>query len=237
MRVGVTSPGLQFDLPAAEPVRIPAGDALLDGDLARPRDARGLVVFSHGSGSGRRSPRNRMVAARLGDAGLATLLFDLLSPDEQAADERTAHLRFDIALLAQRLVGAIDWLGVQAPLRELGVGLFGASTGAAAAMVAAAKRPAQVQAVVSRGGRPDLASYALAHVRSPVRLIVGGTDTEVLALNRLAFAELATADKELLTVPRASHLFVEPGALDVVARLAAEWFARHLRPRPGVGSL
>jgi pimeloyl-ACP methyl ester carboxylesterase len=201
----------------------------LDGDLAVPERASGVVVFAHGSGSSRASTRNRRVAAALQDAGLGTLLLDLLTPAEEQVDRRTRELRFDIDLLAGRLVGATEWLGAQERTGRLRVGYFGASTGAAAALVAAARIPDRVGPIVSRGGRPDLAGDALARVTSPVLLIVGGADAEVLALNRSAAARLG-ADVDLQVVPGASHLFPEPGALDEVARLAAAFLTRHLPP-------
>jgi len=210
-------------------VRVSAGDVTLEGNLARPEDARGVVLFAHGSGSSRLSPRNRHVARVLNEAALATLLVDLLTPEEEAIDARTAHLRFDISLLAQRLVAATDWLAEHQDTRGLRVGYFGASTGAAAALVAAAVRAAAVGAVVSRGGRPDLAGRALALVRAPTLLIVGGRDAQVLELNREAFAQLS-CEKRLEIVPGATHLFEEPGALDRVALLARDWFQRYLTP-------
>jgi len=209
-------------------VRVPAGPVTVEGNLGVPHGARGVVLFAHGSGSSRHSSRNRYVARVLRDAGLGTLLIDLLTAEEEAVDRYTAHLRFDIGLLAERLVGATDWLARQPATADLPVGYFGASTGAAAALVAAAERPA-VAAVVSRGGRPDLAGDALPRVRAPTLLIVGGDDVPVIGLNRQALDRLGTADKQLVIVPGASHLFEEPGALEEVARLAAEWFARHLR--------
>lgn len=211
-------------------VGIPADGEVLEGDLALPARRAGLVLFAHGSGSSRHSPRNRYVAGVLQQQGLATLLFDLLTPQEEAVDARTAHLRFDIRLLAQRLVGATDWVLEQPATRHLALGYFGASTGAAAALVAAAERPEVVRAVVSRGGRPDLAGAALARVRAPTLLIVGGADVPVLHLNREAIRALGARDTRLAIVPGATHLFEEPGALAEVARLAAEWFARHLTP-------
>ena len=210
------------------PVEVAAGPVRLEGNLVVPDGARGIVLFAHGSGSGRHSPRNRYVAGVLQDAGLATLLIDLLTAEEEAIDERTRHLRFDIGLLAGRLIGATDWLAQRPETRELAIGYFGASTGAAAALVAAAERPRVVRAVVSRGGRPDLAGAALARVRAPTLLIVGGDDTQVIELNRQALAQLGAAEKELVIVPGATHLFEEPGTLEEVARLAAAWFARHL---------
>jgi len=189
-----------------QPVRVLAGPVILEGDLSLPKGARGVVLFAHGSGSSRHSPRNRLVASLLNEAKLATLLVDLLTPREEAIDLQTAHLRFDIPLLAKRLV---------------------ASTGAAAALVAAAERPQQIDAVVSRGGRPDLAGTALERVRASTLLIVGGNDYPVIAMNQTALARLHS-EKRLVIVPGATHLFEEPGALLEVARLAREWFERHL---------
>jgi dienelactone hydrolase len=208
-------------------VRIPADGVLLEGDLTIPADARGIVVFAHGSGSGRFSPRNRAVAAVLVDSGLATLLMDLLTADEEAIDIRTGQLRFDVQRLGQRVIATIDWLEADEAARDLPVGLFGASTGAAAALIAAAERPARVGAVVSRGGRPDMAGEALRRVTAPTLLIVGGNDREVLRLNQLALTALAV-EASLEVVPGATHLFEEPGALERVALLAREWFLRHL---------
>ena len=209
------------------PVRVPAGPVELDGNLGVPEGAEGAVLFAHGSGSGRHSPRNRYVAGALQDANLATLLLDLLTPEEERADLRTRHLRFDIALLAERLSGATDWLLENPETRDLRVGYFGASTGAGAALVAAAERPQAVHAIVSRGGRPDLAGDALPRVEAPTLLIVGGNDEPVIGMNREALARMR-AQRELEIVPGATHLFEEPGALEEVARLAAGWFARHL---------
>jgi len=208
-------------------VRVATGPVTLEGNLSLPEGARGVVLFAHGSGSSRHSPRNRHVARLLNEAKLATLLIDLLTSDEEAIDLRTAHLRFDIGLLAERLVGATDWLAYYPDTRDLRVGYFGASTGTGAALVAAAERPHVVGAVVSRGGRPDLAGPALARVRAPTLLIVGGNDFPVIELNRAALAQLR-CEKRLVIVPGATHLFEEPGALDAVARLAREWFERHL---------
>ncbi|MGH9182481.1 MAG: dienelactone hydrolase family protein [Acidimicrobiales bacterium] len=213
-------------------VRIGAGEATLDGDLALPEGATGVVVFAHGTGSSRHSPRNRHVAAVLEEAGLATLLLDLLTAGEEAVDRRTGHLRFDIGLLAGRLAAARAWLGAQPDASHLPAGYFGASTGAAAALVAAAREPAGVGAVVSRGGRPDLAGPALEEVRAPTLLIVGGEDHTVADLNRQALAGLG-AEAEMEVVPGASHLFEEPGALERVAELARDWFASHLGDRGG----
>lgn len=209
-------------------VRIDAGAVTLEGNLGIPEGAEGVVLFAHGSGSGRHSPRNRFVAGQLRAAGLATLLIDLLTAEEEAVDARTAHLRFDIGLLAQRLVGATDWLGQDPRTAGLSVGYFGASTGGGAALVAAANRPDRVGAVVSRGGRPDLAGAALAQVQAPTLLIVGGDDVPVIGLNETALQRLACRVKKLVIVPGASHLFEEPGKLEEVARLAADWFTRHL---------
>lgn len=207
---------------------IPAGGATLRGELRWADRPRGVVVFAHGSGSSRHSPRNRYVANALNRAGFATLLLDLL--DE--AEERDRENVFDVDLLAKRLARAADWVCVQPSLSGLPVGYFGASTGSAAALIAASERPERVAAVVSRGGRPDLADEHLARVRAPTLLIVGGADVAVLALNTSA-AERLTSVSELAVVPGATHLFPEPGALDEVARLATEWFERHL-VRPGV---
>jgi dienelactone hydrolase len=208
-------------------VRIEAGSVLLEGNLSLPEGARGIVLFAHGSGSSRLSPRNRHVAKLLNQARLATMLVDLLSPEEEAVDLRTAQLRFDIGLLAERIVGVSDWLAENPETRRLRIGYFGASTGAGAALVAAAERPEAVGAVVSRGGRPDLAGSALSRVRAPTLLIVGGSDVQVIALNRAALAQLR-CEKQLVIVPGATHLFEEPGALDQVALLASDWFERHL---------
>jgi putative phosphoribosyl transferase len=209
-------------------VRVQAGSAILEGDLVIPEDAVGVVLFAHGSGSGRHSPRNRFVARELQGGGLATFLIDLLTPEEEAADIQTAHLRFDIPLLAERLVAATHWLAADPSTRGLKVGYFGASTGAGAALVAAAVEPDRVGAVVSRGGRPDLAGDALPQVRAPTLLIVGGRDLVVLDLNRAAMARMR-AEVRLEIVPGATHLFEEPGALEAVARLARDWFLRYLR--------
>jgi putative phosphoribosyl transferase len=208
-------------------VRVPAGPVTLEGNLGIPEGATGIVLFAHGSGSGRHSPRNRYVAEALREANLATLLIDLLTPEEEEVDLRTRHLRFDIGLLADRLVGATDWLTQDPNTRNRQVGYFGASTGAGAALVAAAKRPEAVGAVVSRGGRPDLAGEALPRVAAPTLLIVGGEDELVISMNREAMEKMS-AEKELEIVPGASHLFEEPGKLEEVTRLAAGWFTRYL---------
>jgi pimeloyl-ACP methyl ester carboxylesterase len=206
-------------------VAVPVEDAVLAGDLKLPEQAEGVVVFAHGSGSGRHSPRNRFVATTLNEAGIGTLLLDLLTEEEEEADLSTGSYRFDIGLLARRLVGTVDWLRA-GPAASLPLGLFGASTGAAAALVAAAERPENIAAVVSRGGRPDLAGPALPRVKAPTLLIVGGNDELVLELNLQAL-ELLQAESKLVVVEGATHLFEEPGALEEVARLAAEWFLEH----------
>jgi pimeloyl-ACP methyl ester carboxylesterase len=215
-------------------VAIDERDATIGGILSLPPHAVGVVVFAHGSGSGRFSPRNQAVARVLVDAGLGTLLMDLLTPAEEAQDRVTGHLRFHIPLLTRRVIAAIDWLGADAlvgdlpeELRDLPVGSFGASTGAAAALIAAAERPHRVRAVVSRGGRPDLAADALPRVKAPTLLIVGGRDTQVIELNRWAQARLG-GESRLEIVPGAGHLFEEPGALEHVAALSRDWFLRYL---------
>jgi putative phosphoribosyl transferase len=210
-------------------VKVSTGPIVLEGNLGIPDDARGIVLFAHGSGSGRHSPRNRYVARRLRQANLATLLIDLLTAEEETIDLQTRHLRFDIGLLAGRLVGATDWLTQNPDTRNLRVGYFGASTGAGAALVAAAECPELVAAVVSRGGRPDLAGQALPRVAAPTLLIVGENDLPVIGMNRDALEQLRT-EKELEIVPGATHLFEEPGTLEEVSRLAAEWFVRYLNP-------
>jgi pimeloyl-ACP methyl ester carboxylesterase len=213
--------------PTSTPMRFTLGKARLHGDLCVPPDAAGLVVFVHGSGSSRYSPRNQSVARYFNELGLATLLFDLLTADEQSIDEITRQLRFDIPLLSQRLSGVVDQLGNDAGLRELRIGLFGASTGAAAALITAASRPADVAAVVSRGGRVDLAAQSLARVKAASLFLVGSRDLEVLELNRAAAARLQCVH-QLQVVPGATHLFEEHGTLEQVARLAGDWFVRHL---------
>jgi len=210
-------------------VEITLAEAVLSGDLTLPEGARGLVVFAHGSGSSRHSPRNRFVAERINAQGLGTLLMDLLTVEEEQEDEVTRELRFDIGLLARRVAQVVEWAGRQKELAELEVGLFGSSTGAAAALVAAAELPeGAVQAVVSRGGRPDLAGRALGLVRCPVLLVVGGYDEVVIDLNEQARAAM-TCETELVIVPGATHLFEEPGTLEQVADLAAEWLQRKLK--------
>jgi dienelactone hydrolase len=199
----------------------------LEGNLLIPKGATGVVLFAHGSGSSRFSSRNRYVAQVLRDGGLGTLLIDLLTAQEEAVDMRTAHLRFDIDLLAGRLVGAIEWLSRQPSTSNLRVGMFGASTGGGAALVAAARVPDRVAAVVSRGGRPDLAGAALPKVKAPTLLIVGGDDVPVIAMNREAYDQLR-CERRMEIVPGASHLFEEPGTLERVAELASEWFVKYL---------
>jgi putative phosphoribosyl transferase len=214
-------------LAAERPVSIAAGSALLQGDLVIPDRAAGIVIFAHGSGSSRHSRRNRYVASALQAENLATLLMDLLTSEEESIDAQTGHLRFDIELLADRLVAATDWLETLPETRTLRVGYFGASTGAGAALVAAADRQERVTAVVSRGGRPDLAGTALTRVRAPTLLVVGGRDPTVLRLNQEALASLR-AEAKLEIVPGATHLFEEAGALEVVAQLAGRWFGKYL---------
>jgi putative phosphoribosyl transferase len=208
-------------------IRVPLDHIELEGTLGVPENATGIVLFAHGSGSSRFSSRNRYVARVLRDAGFATLLLDLLSPSEEEVDEVTRHHRFDIAMLADRLVVTIDWLESDPSTSALNVGLFGASTGGGAALVAAAERPQRVGAVVSRGGRPDLAGDALARVHAPTLLIVGGSDEMVIELNERAMRQMRT-EVRLDIVPGATHLFEEPGALEEVARLARHWFSRYL---------
>ena len=212
-----------------EAVSIPVAEIILKGDLDVPPNAAGLVIFAHGSGSSRHSPRNQFVARLIRQAGIGTLLFDLLTDDEEAEDEVTRELRFDIGMLARRLVAATHWIMRRAETRDMPVGYFGASTGGGAALVAAARLGTKVSAVVSRGGRPDLAGRALPEVKSPTLLIVGGCDQVVLALNEQALAQLH-CEKELRVVTGATHLFQEPGKLEQVAQLSSEWFQRHLTP-------
>ncbi len=208
-------------------VVVGAGDAALQGDLALPAGAPGVVVFAHGSGSDRHSPRNRFVAEALAGAGLATLLVDLLTPEEKRIDEHSGRIRFDIALLARRLTGVVDWLGEQDDTSDLRIGLYGSSTGAAAALISAAERPERISTVVSRGGRSDLAGDALGRVRTPTLFIVGGHDLTVLELNR-ASIERMSAPTRLEVIPGAGHLFERPGALEQVSVLARDWFRDHL---------
>jgi pimeloyl-ACP methyl ester carboxylesterase len=213
---------------AIEAVEVPAGTATLKADLRVPSGARGLVIFAHGSGSSRFSRRNRQVAEFLGERRFATLLLDLLTEKEEVVDVVTTEYRFDIARLGPRVSAAADWAATRPDIGTLPIGCFGASTGAAAALIAAAERPATIVAVVSRGGRPDLAGEALARLKAPTLLIVGGYDEPVIDLNRQAMRQMH-AHVELEIVPGATHLFEEPGTLDQVADLAASWFARYLR--------
>jgi putative phosphoribosyl transferase len=223
------APVLPEDEIRAESVtlEIPAGNVTLTGDLEIPEKARGLVLFAHGSGSSRRSPRNQAVAEILREAGMATLLFDLLTTAEEAEDAYSGHLRFDIGLLSRRLAMVTEEIADSPRSRNLRIGYFGASTGGAAALRAAAALGSRVGAIVSRGGRPDLAGDALAYVKAPTFLIVGERDEDVLRLNEQAFEKLQCV-KSLAVVPRATHLFQEPGTLEEVARLAANWFRKHL---------
>jgi len=207
-------------------VRVATARVRLDGDLTIPPASKAVVLFAHGSGSSRFSSRNKRVAALLQQCGFATLLMDLLTPDDEERDRESGDLRFDIGLLAERLVGAVEWLGRDPLTAKLPVALFGASTGAGAALVAAAELPERISAVVSRGGRPDLASSALARVRAPTLLIVGGADLPVLEVSRAALAQIA-APARLEVIPRATHLFEEPGALDEVARHAGNWIEQY----------
>jgi len=210
-------------------VRIPMGSIFLEGDLQSSESAAGVILFAHGSGSSRHSPRNRFVAGSLQGAGFATLLLDLLTSEEESQDEQSGHLRFDVRLLAERLLAAADWLSHQPGTGDLPIGYFGASTGAAAALIAAAQRPDNIFAVVSRGGRPDLAGTSLTGVRAPTLLIVGAEDHAVVSLNRAALAQLAAArTTELVLIPKATHLFSEPGTLEEAARLACQWFRQHV---------
>ncbi len=237
-RSGAAGPGSMPEKTASEQnspqdsraVLIPADAVTLAGELAIPQGAVGVALFAHGSGSSRHSPRNQFVAQAIRETGTATLLFDLLTAQEEAREARDGHLRFDIGLLAGRLVGATQWIAQQSTTQHLGIGYFGASTGGAAALLAAARLGALVEAVVSRGGRPDLAGEALSQVESPTLLIVGERDDVVLRLNQEAYEQLR-CEKRLAVVPRATHLFEEPGALEEVASLAADWFRRHLGPR------
>ena len=221
--------GELVDLPVSELVTIPVGRVVLGGHLEIPKGARGLVLFVHGSGSSRHSPRNQFVASVLREAGNGTLLFDLLTLAEEKDDAATGHLRFDIHLLTERLEAATHWAGLHLATRRLPIGYFGSSTGGAAALLAAAALRSSVNAVVSRGGRPDLAREALPLVSAPTLLIVGELDDTVLRLNESAYEELK-CHKALAIVPRATHLFEEQGALEEVARLAADWFRKHIAP-------
>jgi len=225
---------------AERDVLLDVGGVTLEGTLALPPEARGLVLFAHGSGSSRHSPRNRFVAQSLQSSSVGTLLFDLLTRKEEAIDQVTGELRFDIPFLAKRLAGATEWVLKVPETRELKIGYFGASTGAAAALVAAAQFPEAISALVSRGGRPDLAGNALGFVQPPTLLIVGGNDEPVIGMNRKALAKLNCKDKKLIIIPGATHLFEEAGALEEVARIAAEWFTVHFNaveeaePEPAV---
>lgn len=211
------------------PITLDVGSVELSAELCVPDPAGGLVIFAHGSGSSRTSPRNQSVARVIQHAGMATLLFDLLTPDEAAEDALTGALRFDIAFLSERLLAVTDRMRAHEATRGLEIGYFGASTGASAALAAAAEEPAVVRAVVSRGGRPDLAARHLPRVRAPTLLLVGGADTPVVYMNQRAY-ELLECEKQLTIIPGASHLFEEPGTLDQVARFAADWLQRHLAP-------
>ena len=219
--------GVAHQITTEREVRIPTGDETLDGDLTIPTDPIGTVVFAHGSGSSRKSSRNRFVAHELQQLGFVTLLMDLLTREEEQVDDRTGVLRFDIPFLARRLAHATQWLRAQADTAELPIGYFGASTGGGAALVAANMRD-DVRAIVSRGGRPDLAGAALPKVTAPTLLIVGGNDQPVIDMNKQAMARMQ-AEVKLVIVPGATHLFEEPGTLEEVARLAGEWFEQHLR--------
>ena len=223
---------MAIDEMAEHAERVPVGEVELDGDLSLPADARGVVLFAHGSGSSRHSPRNHQVAGALQRAGYATLLLDLLTTEEDNIDQRTRELRFDIATLAERLTGAADWLASRSDTGSLSLAIFGASTGAAAALITAADRPDRVRLVISRGGRPDLAGNALARVAAPTLLIIGGADQEVLRLNREAAARMG-ANVDLRIVPQATHLFPEPGALEDVIDLAVAALDRYV-PTPAM---
>lgn len=214
----------------AQIVRIPIGRATLNADLVVPADARGIILFAHGSGSSRHSHRNQFVARTLQQSDFATLLMDLLTNEEEHQDNQTREFRFDITLLADRLASVVKWTATQPMVKQLPIGLFGASTGAAAAIVAAANQPDVIRSVVSRGGRPDLAGEALGTIKAPTMLIVGGYDDAVLVLNEQAKAKM-TNEVALRVIPRATHLFEEPGALAQVADLASAWFLKTLKPK------
>lgn len=220
-----TKQELQLD----QAIYIPSGNIKLEGELKLPKGATGVVLFAHGSGSSRHSPRNQYVARTIREAGVGTLLFDLLTKDEEEVDAYTRHLRFDISLLAKRLVDATNWITSQAATQHLRIGYFGASTGAAAALIGAVELPNIVAGVVSRGGRPDLAGEVLPRVKAPTLLIVGGNDDVVIRLNQDAYAQLR-CEKELKIVSGATHLFEEPGKLEQVAQFASEWFKKKLQP-------
>ncbi len=219
--------GKEAPVVAEQTVQVVMDGVMLPGLLSIPTDACGVVLFAHGSGSSRHSPRNRAVATTLQNGGLATLLIDLFTPEEELIDQHTAKLRFDVCLLALRLIGAAEWLARNAATAGLSVGYFGSSTGAAAALIAAAEHPAMVDAIVSRGGRPDLAGPALERVQAPTLLIVGGADTPVIGMNRTALDHLHCS-KQLVIIPEATHLFEEPGTLSQVALLARGWFQQYL---------
>jgi len=228
----MTTTGSQKPSGIDREIKMAIGRKTLSATLAIPDRPKGIVLFAHGSGSSRHSPRNRYVAGVLQSAGMATLLLDLLTPEEETIDERTAELRFNIPLLADRLVAATEWIEHHPETKDLNAAYFGASTGAAAALIAAARLPDAVSAVVSRGGRPDLAKDSLRFVQAPTLLIVGGNDAPVLELNRWAYDRLPCVRKKLLIVPGATHLFEEPGALGEVAHAAADWFAQFIAARP-----
>lgn len=222
-------PGRKLSIDRTEQeLLIEAGKVTLQGTLAIPEGANAIVLFAHGSGSSRHSPRNQYVAQVLHESGIGTVLFDLLSADEESVDEATGELRFDIPFLSERLADATQWLTQQPGMAEMQIGYFGASTGAAAALVAAAQLRPKIAAIVSRGGRPDLAGEALAQVQAPTLLIVGESDEPVIGMNRAALVKLGCEIKRIAIVPRATHLFVEPGALEEVAQLAADWFKTYL---------
>ncbi len=220
---------LQTQPNAEAVVKVSTGSVVVEGNLGIPAGAQGLVLFAHSSGSSRHSQRNRYMAQILHEGGLATLLIDLLTAEEEAIDMQTRHLRFEIGLLAERLIGTTDWLAQNSATKNLQIGYFGSSTGAAAALVAAAQRPQVVRSVVSRGGRPDLAEPALPQVQAPTLLIVGGNDLSIISMNRMALEQLRIP-KRLTIIPGATHLFEEPGALEEVALLARDWFQRFLNP-------
>ena len=209
-------------------MKIPVGEVVVEGTLTLPPGAKSVVLFVHGSGSGRFSPRNQYVAKEFNKASIGTLLFDLLTQEEEEQDVVTAEYRFDIPLLAERLIGATEWLRNDSKTQRLPYGYFGASTGAAAALIAAAKLPKDVATVVSRGGRPDLAGDYLPKVAAPTLLLIGGLDVEVIELNKEAMAKMKT-EKKLVIIPGATHLFEEPGTLEEVAKISTEWFLRYLR--------
>ena len=222
-------PGRKFERDGTEnEIAIEVGRVILEGTLGLPKGTDSIVLFAHGSGSSRHSPRNRYVAHMLQSHGVGTLLFDLLTRDEEGVDEITGELRFNIPFLASRLRDATRWVMQRPDLKDVKLGYFGASTGAAAALVAAAEMPEKIDAIVSRGGRPDLAGNALNSVRCPTLLIVGGDDEPVIEMNQDALSKLS-CEKKLVIVPGATHLFEEPGALEEVARLAASWFTQHLK--------